>query len=238
MMTAKSTTITDVARTAGVSISTVSRVLNDSVPVSDELRAKVQAAVEELKYQPNILAQNLRRGATATVGVISPSSSGPFFAEVVRGIENECFRKGRLVYWCNLENDPEHPLYNRVIQGRYPPGSTFKLVAAIAALQEKIITTRRTDVCNGYYKLGRKTIKCWRTKGHGKIRFLKAIESSCNVYFIKLGLDIGIETWAKYSKKFLFGQITGIDLPNETSGLVPTKEYYDKILMVFERNVS
>jgi penicillin-binding protein 2 len=131
--------------------------------------------------------------------------------------------------WKNLENDPEHPLYNRVTQGRYPPGSTYKLVAATAALQEKMITSQRTDVCHGYFRLGKKTIKCWNTKGHGKIDLLTAIKGSCNVYFIKLGLDIGMEIWAKYSKIFLFGQSTGIDLPNETSGLVPTREYYDKI---------
>ena len=74
----------------------------------------------------------------------------------------------------------------------------------------------------------RKTIHCWRENGHGKVNLLQAIKVSCNVYFYQLGLKIGLETWAKYSKMFLFGQKTGIDLPNESRGLVPTYDYYIK----------
>jgi len=131
--------------------------------------------------------------------------------------------------WTNLQSDTSHPLYNRVIQSRYPPGSTYKLVAATAALQEGIITPRWKAYCPGYYKLGRKTIHCWNEAGHGEIDLLAAIKGSCNVYFYQLGLKIGLETWSEYSKKFYFGSTTGIDLPNESRGLVPTVEYFNRI---------
>jgi penicillin-binding protein 2 len=130
--------------------------------------------------------------------------------------------------WSKLQGDTAHPLYSRGIQSVYPPGSTYKIVAAIAALQEKIITPRWTAYCPGWFKLGRKTIHCWNAKGHGNMNIRQAIVGSCNVFFYQLGLKIGIETWAKYSKMFLFGDRTGIDLPNESRGLVPTYDYYIK----------
>ena len=130
--------------------------------------------------------------------------------------------------WSKLQGDTAHPLYSRGVQSVYPPGSTFKLVAAIAALQEKIITEKWTASCPGYFKLGRKTIHCWNEKGHGKINIREAIKGSCNVFFYQLGLKIGIDIWAKYSRLFLFGQRTNIDLPMENSGLVPTYNYYVK----------
>jgi penicillin-binding protein 2 len=130
--------------------------------------------------------------------------------------------------WQNLQGDTLHPLYNRIIQSKYPPGSTYKLVAAIAALEENIITPKWKAYCPGYFRLGRKTISCWRTGGHGEISLMEAIKSSCNVYFYQLGLKIGLETWAEYSSKFFFGRPTGIDLPNESSGLVPTVSWFNE----------
>jgi penicillin-binding protein 2 len=130
--------------------------------------------------------------------------------------------------WNQLQNDPAHPLFNRVTQSTYPPGSTYKLVAAVAALQENIITPEWSANCPGYFRLGNKVIKCWNAKGHGRISLPQAIRSSCNVYFYQLGLKIGLDVWSKYSQKFFFGKTTGIDLPNETKGLVPTEEFYNK----------
>ncbi len=131
--------------------------------------------------------------------------------------------------WAKLQGDTAHPLYSRTIQSVYPPGSTYKLIAAIAALEEGVITPRWTVTCPGYFRLGRKIIHCWNAKGHGKINIEQAIKGSCNVFFIQLGLKIGLDTWTKYSKLFLFGQRTNIDLPNESRGLVPTYDYYMKV---------
>ncbi len=131
--------------------------------------------------------------------------------------------------WSKLINDPHHPLYSRAIQSTYPPGSTYKLVAALAALQEKIITPHWHAYCPGYYKLGRRIIHCWKVKGHGNIDLLQAIKGSCNVYFYQLGLKIGLDVWTRYSKKFGFGSLTGIDIPNEKPGLVPSIDYFNKL---------
>ncbi|HES59981.1 MAG TPA: penicillin-binding protein 2, partial [Caldithrix sp.] len=131
--------------------------------------------------------------------------------------------------WNQLQNDESRPLFSRAIQSGYPPGSTYKIVAAIAALQENIITPKWKAFCPGYFKLGRKTINCWNAKGHGSLDLYGAIKNSCNVYFFQLGLEIGLDAWSKYSKLFKFGSPTGIDLPNENSGLVPTEEYFNRV---------
>jgi penicillin-binding protein 2 len=134
-----------------------------------------------------------------------------------------------LDYWNELLNDPYHPLYDRSCQSGYPPGSIFKLVAAIAALNENIVTPSWTATCPGYYKLGNRIIHCWYADGHGSQDMLSAIKNSCNVYFYKLGLLIGLDTWNYYSRLFRFGEKTEIELTNENSGLVPSRNYYERI---------
>jgi penicillin-binding protein 2 len=131
--------------------------------------------------------------------------------------------------WNQLLNDPYHPLYDRASQSGYPPGSTFKLVAAIAALNEHIITPAWSANCPGYFRLGRRTIHCWKSDGHGTLDLKQAIKNSCNVYFYQLGLKIGLDVWYKYSKLFHFGEKTGIELLNENAGLVPSEKYYERI---------
>ncbi len=130
--------------------------------------------------------------------------------------------------WSQLLNNENHPLYDRALQNGYPPGSTFKMVPATAALQENIITPNWKASCPGYFRLGRKVIHCWNLKGHGTLNLTQAIKYSCNVYFLQLGLKIGLETWSKYSELYGFGRKTGIDLPGENKGLVPSVEYFDK----------
>jgi penicillin-binding protein 2 len=132
-------------------------------------------------------------------------------------------------YWNELIENPFFPLYDRACQSGYPPGSIFKLVAAIAALNENIITENWTSNCPGYFKLGNRVINCWKPDGHGTQNMISAIQNSCNVYFYKLGLLIGLEVWNEYSKLFHFGEKTGIELTNENAGLVPDKNYYQRI---------
>lgn len=129
--------------------------------------------------------------------------------------------------WKNLINDPHKPLYDRMVQSLYPPGSTYKVVLAAAALETGIIQPNWKVFCPGYMWFGRKSYGCWKNSGHGELDLLSAIEQSCNVYFYKLGLKVGLDDWAKFSKIFLFGQPTGIDLIAEKSGLVPDKNYLD-----------
>ena len=100
--------IHQVAALAGVSIATVSHVINNTRFVSDETRKRVQAAMEEIGYQPNALARSLRRGETKTLGVILPDSSNPYFAEIGRGLELLAFNEGYSIILCNSENDAEN----------------------------------------------------------------------------------------------------------------------------------
>jgi len=127
--------------------------------------------------------------------------------------------------WEKLSNDPFHPMENRAIAGQYPPGSTYKLVIAAAALQEGLISPEKTILCNGTYEVGNRVFRCWQKKGHGSVNLHRAIVESCDVYFYNLGKMLGVDKIAWYAKQFGFGSVTGIDLPREKSGLVPTKDW-------------
>lgn len=130
--------------------------------------------------------------------------------------------------WYELINDPEKPLYDRMVQSLYPAGSTYKLVLAAAALEEKIITPDWKNHCSGFVLLGWRTFDCWKTDGHGELNLFQAIEQSCNVYFYKLGLKVGLKNWSDYGRKFGFGCNTGIDVKGESAGLVPDEQYLNK----------
>lgn len=124
--------------------------------------------------------------------------------------------------WKSLVEDPDHPLQNRVIQGVYPPGSTFKIITAIAGLESGIITPRTRFTCTGVYPYGNRDFRCWKEGGHGEIDLFRAIVSSCDIYFYQLGLKVGVDRIAKYAHEFGLGKKTGIPFPQEKTGTVPT----------------
>jgi LacI family transcriptional regulator len=116
----------DVAERAGVSITTVSHVINETRPVSDELRSRVLAAIDDLGYQPNVLARSLRRGKTHTIGMIVPDSANPFFAEVARGVEDTSFEQRYSVILCNSDGDLDKELfYTNVLVEKQVDGIIF-----------------------------------------------------------------------------------------------------------------
>ncbi len=127
--------------------------------------------------------------------------------------------------WEALSNHPLHPMENRAISGQYPPGSTYKMVVAAAALQEGIITPETAFYCGGTFELGNRTYRCWQKNGHGKISLHRALVSSCDVYFYNVGKLLGVDRLAWYAKSFGLGSGTGIDLPREKAGLIPTKAW-------------
>ena len=134
---------------------------------------------------------------------------------------------GRISFhdWERIAKDPEHPMENRTITGLYPPGSTYKLVVAAAALQEDLIRPDTSILCRGTFDLGNRTYRCWQKKGHGMVNLHRAIVESCDVYFYNLGKMIGVDKLAWYAGQFGFGAPTGIDLPRERAGLIPTKAW-------------
>ncbi|PLX41029.1 MAG: penicillin-binding protein 2 [Deltaproteobacteria bacterium] len=127
--------------------------------------------------------------------------------------------------WAALVNDTHHPLQNRPIQGLYAPGSTFKVVMALAGLAEGVITQSTTFNCTGALPFGGRNFRCWKHTGHGDVNLKEALESSCDVYFYELGLLLGVDTIHDYAALFGLGAPTGLTIPGESGGLVPSKSW-------------
>lgn len=119
----------------------------------------------------------------------------------------------------------EYPLLNRMAQCSYPPGSVFKVVTASAAMENRRITENTELSCEGSYTLGGRVFRCWWERGHGRQKLKDAIMNSCNVYFWQVGRMVGVDEIAAYAKKYGYGYPTGVDLPEETGGLIPSKRW-------------
>ena len=130
--------------------------------------------------------------------------------------------------WQLLLQDSRHPLTNRAIQGQYPPGSTFKIVMAAALLGTQTMKATDSLTCHGTFPFGRRVFRDWKRWGHGTVDLPKALAESCDVYFYKVGSQLGIDSIATYSRQFGLGAKTGINLPSERSGLVPSTKWKKK----------
>ncbi len=127
--------------------------------------------------------------------------------------------------WQELSTDPRNPLQDKATAGLYPPGSTFKPVVAMAALEAGAITPDTVVNCPGYIELGDATFHCWRHGGHGPMRLHDAIKNSCDVYFYETARRTGIDHIATMARRFGFGSPLGLDIPGERGGLIPTREW-------------
>ncbi|MCI5072117.1 penicillin-binding protein 2 [bacterium] len=132
-------------------------------------------------------------------------------------------------YWRQINKNNLNPMYNRAVKGVYPPGSTFKMVTAHAALQEKVIDPKEKIFCPGYYRLGREVKRCWNRGGHGWMDAKNAIKHSCDVYFYEVGKRLGIDKIAEYARRYGLGQVTGIQYQSEAKGLVPDSQWKQKV---------
>jgi penicillin-binding protein 2 len=127
--------------------------------------------------------------------------------------------------WQALLKNPAAPLNNRAIAGQYPPGSTFKMLVAMAALEAKVVTPKNAFFCSGVHELGAGRFHCWQRGGHGWVALHEAIAESCDVYFYEIARKVGIEKISEMARRFGLGEPTGIDAPSEKGGLIPTKEW-------------
>lgn len=128
--------------------------------------------------------------------------------------------------WNRLLENPSKPLFNRVTGAGYPPGSVLKPVVALAALNRGVATTEtRFEPCRGQYRYGNRVFHCWTR--HGSTNLLEAIAHSCNVYFYQLGLKLGLDSLASFCQRLLPARPTGIDLPSERTGHIPTRQWLD-----------
>ncbi len=142
------------------------------------------------------------------------------------GFSQAAFERGlSAADWQRLTQDKSHPLENRAIKGQYPPGSTFKIIMAIAALEEKVITPTSVIFCSGAMPFGNHVFHCWKKGGHGGMNLHSALVHSCDIYFYQVGRKLGIDRIAKWSRRFGLGAPTGLKLDKEKPGLVASSQW-------------
>lgn len=128
-------------------------------------------------------------------------------------------------YWGSLRDNEDKPMGDRSIQNHFSPGSTFKTITAIAALEEGLINKSSKIRCHGSFRFGRRTYRSWKRYGTEKVDVTNALRYSCNIFFYKVATELDIDVLARYANLFGFGKKTGINLAREVSGLIPTKEW-------------
>ena len=196
------------------------RVISKRLPVAGD---NVYLTIDKRLQQK---AEQLLQGKSGAIVALNPKDG-----EVLAMASSPSFDPNRFVEgmdqkaWQKIINSKSHPLQNRAINGLYPPGSLFKVVVALAGLQERIISPDTVFICTGLFPYGNRTFKCWKKGGHGKVNLYKAIKESCDIYFYNLGKMLGAEKIAHYAELFGLGQKTGIDIGNESKGLVPTPDW-------------
>jgi penicillin-binding protein 2 len=131
--------------------------------------------------------------------------------------------------WAQLNEDPNRPLINRAIQAQLAPGSVFKIIMATAMLESKVIPENYTVYCPGYASFYGRTFHCWDKNGHGTVDLHKAIVHSCDVFFYNVGKELGIDRISYYALQLGLGRRTGIDLPSEETGVMPSEEWKQRL---------
>ncbi len=166
-------------------------------------------------------------GDQAGAAVALDIHSGEVLAMVSRpGFNPAHFARGiRGEEWKKILTDSRHPLQNKAIKGQYPPGSTFKIVTALAALKAGTATPETVVYCPGSVKYGNRRFRCWKRGGHGWTDIRKAVKESCDVYFYKVGYELGIDQLSETAKNLGLGARTGIDLDGEKKGLMPDRDW-------------
>lgn len=190
----------------------------DSIP-GKNIFLTIDAALQET-------SERLLEGKAGAIVALEPSTgevlamaSGPTFDpnDFIGGIS--------IPKWKTLIENPDRPMSNKAIQGEYPPASTYKMITAIAGLEEESVTRHTQFFCPGHYKYGNRVYRCWKKWGHGNMDVLGAIENSCDVYFYRVGEALGVDTLAQYALGCGLGKETGIDLSNERPGHIPTSAW-------------
>lgn len=193
----------------------------ESLP-GQEIRLTLDLDLQQFVHQ----RLSLEKGACA---VILEAQTGAVLSFVsTPGFDANLFAKGiTKSQWDALLTDPHHPLHNKALVGQYGPGSTFKMIVALAALEAGVITPTTTVHCAGHVSIGSHLFHChsWKQGGHGAVNLESAIAQSCDVYFYHIGGLLGIDLMATMAQRFGLGAPTGIDLPGEKPGLVPSRQW-------------
>jgi penicillin-binding protein 2 len=185
-----------------------------------------QNIVLTIDHDTQIAAENALAGWAGAVVAVDPNNG-----EIIAMASSPTFDPNMFVVgmsrdqWNALITNPYRPLENKAIQAEYPPASTYKIVTAMAGLEEKVIDPETTYFCPGYYRYGNRVYRCWRRGGHGEVNLTRAIAESCDVYFYQVGEAVGIDRLAHYASVCGLGTLTGIELGQEAKGLVPTSNW-------------
>jgi len=174
------------------------------------------------------LAEELFNGETGSLVAINPNNGEVLAMVSTPGYDPNAFVNGiSHTDYNKLRDDPAQPLYNRTLLGRYPPGSTIKPFIGLVGLNASVTSEHYELFCPGYYLLPGEDRKFrdWKKTGHGSVDLNEAVAQSCDVYFYDLALNLGIDRIAPFLARFGFGQKSGIDMPVENTGLLPSREW-------------
>ncbi len=178
------------------------------------------------------LQQTLEKafGEYAGAGVVMEVNTGRILAMTSRpGFDPSLFARGiRPEEWNALLENPRLPLQDKSISGQYPPGSTFKIPVALAALQNQVARPETEVDCSGNYYLGESLFRCWKREGHKQTDLKKAMRESCDVWFYQIGLELGIDKLSEMAFNLGLGRKTGLELGGEKRGLIPTRTWKRK----------
>jgi len=176
------------------------------------------------------VAEEVLAGIAGAVVAIDPRDGSVLAAASSPAIDPNSFSRGlSQEEWDRLRHDERHPLLNRIVQAQYPPGSVFKILTAIAALESGAITTATSFYCGGALRYGNRDFRCWKKEGHGDVSLHRALVESCDVYFYQVGLKAGIDEIARFAREFGLGKATGLELGNEAQGLIPDSEWKRRV---------
>ena len=172
---------------------------------------------------------NLLEGQSAGVAVMDVHSGDVRALVSVPGFDPNVFSKGiPHDYWNELRADKKNPLLNKTISGQYPPGSTFKMIVGLAALESGLLTSSTAVFCPGHFYLGDHRFNCWKEGGHGTVNYAQAIAGSCDTFFYTQGQKLGIDRISAMAKRFGFGEPTGLGLVGEKGGIAPDAKWKQK----------
>jgi len=172
------------------------------------------------------VAEENLRGKMGAAVAMDPDTGAVLAMVSSPSFDPNCFAAGiKESEWSRISSSPRFPLQNRATSGQYPAASVFKIIMAVAALEEGAVESAEKIFCNGLFKIGDSSFRCWKRRGHGKVDLYRALVESCDVYFYRVGLRLGLEKISDWSRRFGFGMRTGFELGGERPGLVPTDEW-------------
>ncbi len=211
------------AGTRRVEVNAVGRVMREIDRREGTPGADIQLSVDS-DLQDYSLARLGSQSASAVVmdlqdGDLLAIASSPAYDPnlFVRGISVPDF--------AGLRDNERRPLASKTVQDAYPPASTFKMITALAALEDGLITPDETVFCNGEYQVGTQTFRCWKRSGHGRVNLEKSLRESCDVYYYDLALKVGIERIAAMARRLGLGAAYDIPMSAVTAGLVPDRAW-------------